>query len=197
MINTTQVPNHSPSRFFSGGAQHFLRNTGVRPDRKVATAAREGMAAMINAGKRISVATWNIAAINNNPFEYWITYKENPNYEDIMAKVEQFLESPGSKDVPVSDVFTEDMFSKLDERLKGVGWVSVKQYWEEDFRNRKIVSGFMKVRAQYCIVLLLDLLFNGFSFCKIMFSLSHAQTKQHVPSFYYKLRRTKCWDRND
>lgn len=103
------------------------------------------MAAMISAGKRLTVATWNIAAINNNPFEYWITYKENPHYEEIMAKVEQFLEEPGDKDVTVSNVFTENMFTKLDARLQGVGWTSVKKYWEDDFKNRKIISGFMKV----------------------------------------------------
>lgn len=100
---------------------------------------------MINAGKRLSIASWNIAAINNNPFEYWITYKDNPHYEEIMAKVEQFLEDPGEKDVPVSTVFTDTMFNKLDERLQGVGWTSVKKYWEDDFKNRKIVEGFMKV----------------------------------------------------
>jgi len=28
--------------------------------------------------------------------------------------------------------------------LTGVGWVSVRSYWESDFQNRKIVSGFLK-----------------------------------------------------
>jgi len=128
----------------SGGAQHFLRNSGVTPDKATAEAATKGMAAMINAGKKLTVATWNIAAINNNPFEYWITYKENPGYEELMVKVEQFLENPGDKDIAVSNVFTENMFNELDNRIKGVGWNSVRTYWEEDFRNRKIIDGFMK-----------------------------------------------------
>ena len=131
--------------FSKGGAQHFLANTGVTPDSKVAKAASEGMQKMINAGKKLSVASWNIAAINNNPFEYWITYKENPKYEQLMIDVENFLENPGDKDVEVSQVFTENMFNSLDARLKGVGWTSVRNYWEEDFRKRKIISGFMKV----------------------------------------------------
>ena len=101
---------------------------------------------MIHAGKKLTVATWNIAAINNNPFEYWITYKENPKYEELMVKVESFLEHPGDKDVPVSTVFTENMFSQLDARLKQVGWTSVRNYWDDDFKNRKIVDGFMKVQ---------------------------------------------------
>lgn len=128
----------------SGGAQHFLANSEVVPDKKVAKAASEGMTAMINAGKKLTVATWNIAAINNNPFEYWITYKENPNYEQLMVNIENFLENPGDKDVLVSNVFTENMFSQLDTRLQNVGWTSVRSYWENDFRNRKIIEGFMK-----------------------------------------------------
>jgi len=93
---------------------------------------------------QVAVLTWNVAGVNNNPFEYWITYKENPEYEKLMINIEQFLENPGEKDVPVKQVFTEDMFKKLDTRLTGVGWKSVRSYWEADFQNRKIVSGFMK-----------------------------------------------------
>jgi hypothetical protein len=100
---------------------------------------------MISAGRKLAVTTWNIAAINNNPFEYWITYKANPEYEKLMINIEKFLEDPGEKDVAVKEVFTEDMFTKLDKRLTGVGWTSVRSYWESDFQNRKIVSGFMKV----------------------------------------------------
>jgi len=36
----------------SGGAQHFLANSGVTPDKEVAQAAKEGMSAMIHAGKK-------------------------------------------------------------------------------------------------------------------------------------------------
>ena len=116
-----------------GGAQHFLANSGVKPDKAVAQAAKQGMSSMISAGRKLSIATWNIAAINNNPFEYWITYKENPKYEELMSKVEQFLENPGSNDVAVSDVFTETMFTKLETRFKDVGWQSVRNYWEGVF----------------------------------------------------------------
>jgi hypothetical protein len=105
-----------------------------------------GLKAMKSAHRSLTVATWNIAAINNNPFEYWITYDENPEYERIMTKIEEFLENPGPKDVEVNKVFTDDMFGRLEERMGKVGWDSVMNYWDEDFKNRKIVSGFMKVR---------------------------------------------------
>ena len=120
---------------------------GVAPDRSVEKSAQQGLAMMKAAGRRLAVTSWNIAAINNNPFEYWITYRESLEYEKLMINVEKFLEDPGDNDVAVSKVFTEDMFSKLDRRMTGVGWTSVRSYWEADFRDRKIVSGFMKVCA--------------------------------------------------
>jgi hypothetical protein len=127
-----------------GGASTYLGVT-VTPDPTVAKSAKAGLANMLSAGRRLTVATWNIAAINNNPFEYWITYKQNPEYEKLMINIEKFLDEPGDKDIKVNQVFTEDMFTKLDSRLTSVGWTSVRSYWESDFRNRNIVSGFMKV----------------------------------------------------
>jgi hypothetical protein len=59
-------------------------------------------------------------------------------------KVEKFLDNPGDKDVPVDNVFTPEMFEKLDKRLMAVGWKSVKSYWENDFSKRPIIQGFMK-----------------------------------------------------
>jgi len=117
-----------------GGASTFLGPNS----------STSGISQMASAGRSLSITTWNIAAINNNPFEYWITYKENPEYEKLMINIEKFLEDPGEKDIPVNQVFTEEMFIKLDKRLTGVGWKSVRSYWVSDFQNRKIVSGFLK-----------------------------------------------------
>jgi len=95
--------------------------------------------------RHLQIATWNIAAINNNPFEYWITYKENPAYEQLMVDIEAFLENPQDQDVPVTQVFTQGMFEELDQRLtKTAGWKSVADYWNSDFSKRKIVSDFLK-----------------------------------------------------
>lgn len=102
---------------------------------------------MAKANRKLQVSTWNVAAINNNPFEYWITYDENPAYEKIMSDIEAFLENPGAQDVPVSQVFTEEMFTELEKRMDGVGWDNVRSYWNNDFKNRKIISDFMKVRG--------------------------------------------------
>lgn len=78
------------------------------------------------------------------PFEYWITYDENPEYSKIMKKIEDFIEFPGDKDIPVKQVFTEQMFSELETRMNQAGWGNVRSYWENDYQNRKIVSQFMK-----------------------------------------------------
>ena len=51
------------------------------------------------------VATWNIAAINNNPFESWITPPKNDakkSYETLMRDVENFILSPGDEDTWMS-----------------------------------------------------------------------------------------------
>jgi hypothetical protein len=137
---------------YSGGASTYLGAGAVSVDPAVEKSATQGLQKMLTAGRRLAVTTWNIAAINNNPFEYWITYPQNPEYEKLMINIEQFLESPGDKDVAVKQVFTEEMFTKLDSRLTGVGWTSVRSYWEEDFRDRKIISGFMKVRKRNVIL---------------------------------------------
>ena len=123
-----------PFYLFSGGASSFYNRGGGGKNMKSLQGVR-----------RLQIATWNIAAINNNPFEYWITYKENPAYEQLMINIEKFIEEPGDKDVFVPTVFTEQMFTELDNRLVNTaGWKSVRSYWENDFSKRKIIAGFMK-----------------------------------------------------
>lgn len=94
--------------------------------------------------KTLSVATWNIAAINNNPFEYWITYDEDPEYARIMESIEEFLETPGDKDILVKEVFTPTMFDELEGHMTEAGWPNIRDYWETDYSTRHIVSEFMQ-----------------------------------------------------
>jgi hypothetical protein len=91
--------------------------------------------------------TWNIAAINNNPFEYYVTFKNGSGYDDFMVAVQQFIDSPGDRDVPVCQVFTPQMFAKLQEAMVAEGWQGVDKVvslWLTDFSSRKIISGFLK-----------------------------------------------------
>ena len=62
-----------------------------------------------------------------------------------MAGIELSFEPIQNHEEGKKEVFTEEMFTRLDSRLTGVGWTSVRSYWESDFQNRNIVSGFMKV----------------------------------------------------
>ena len=97
----------------------------------------------------LKLATWNIAAINNNPFEYWITH-DDPKYNALMKSVQEFIDSPGERDVPVSHVFTPARWEELKARMVGAGWSGVdatEQFWTTDYSSRKIVSGFLKDAA--------------------------------------------------
>jgi len=102
----------------------------------------------------LKIATWNVAAINNNPFEYWITIAEGSkykqSYDGLMVAVEKFLENPEANDVPVDQVFTEAMFEQLMGRvMKETDWPAadlqkVRKYWRTDYSQRKIVTEFLK-----------------------------------------------------
>ncbi|GBG29888.1 Hypothetical Protein FCC1311_061082 [Hondaea fermentalgiana] len=100
--------------------------------------------------RELHVATWNIAAINNNPFEYWLTLDNNPDYDKLMEHVQDFIESPGANDVAVSEVFTESMFKELVTEMRKMpnfDEASIKttmNMWKTNFRSRKIISGFLK-----------------------------------------------------
>ena len=44
----------------------------------------------------LNVVSWNIAAINNNPFEYWITH-DDPDYLRLMNDVQaRAMRMPGA-----------------------------------------------------------------------------------------------------
>lgn len=104
--------------------------------------------------KYVHAATWNIAAINNNPFEYWITPVDknglpidDPTYIDLMSKISAFIEQTNDKDIPVEEVFTEGMYSSLEDRMSKAGWEGLSEtrmIWENDLKHRKIISQFIK-----------------------------------------------------
>lgn len=96
--------------------------------------------------KILRLMTWNIAAINNNPFEYWIT-SPDPAYNALMEKVSAFILDPKDADIPVSTVFTQAMFDQLIESMNGVGIAGLEEtkgYWLNQLKDRKIISEFIK-----------------------------------------------------
>ncbi|KAJ1636745.1 hypothetical protein T492DRAFT_835012 [Pavlovales sp. CCMP2436] len=92
------------------------------------------------------VASWNVAAVNNNPFEYWLTHPD-PEYTRLMQAVEQFIVDPGDKDVKVASIFSSSMFAELKARMEAEDWAGVAEteaLWQSDFAERQIISGFLK-----------------------------------------------------
>jgi len=95
--------------------------------------------------RRIKVLSWNIAAINLNPFEYWMTHPD-PAYTKMMEDVEAVMMSPGEADVPVAEVFTQAMFDELQVLMGKEGWPCEAECAEayKELATRPIVSGFLK-----------------------------------------------------
>lgn len=96
----------------------------------------------------VGVVSWNVAGVNNNPFEYWVsTMDEMPTYTTLMRDVEEVIENPDSDvDIQVNEVFTEEMWTQLRLRMeaKGIQHLdSVEKVWHDDYSQRSAVRGFL------------------------------------------------------
>ena len=96
----------------------------------------------------LKLLTWNIAAINNNPFEYWLTLKDEPMYDEMMNGVEKFVLEPiPRKDQLVSDVITQEMFDKLAEKMTSIGFQNVdtvREMYTNDWSKRRAITQFLR-----------------------------------------------------
>jgi hypothetical protein len=105
-----------------------------------------------NSNPRLHLVSWNVAAVNNNPFEYYVTYPD-PAYTTLMGKVEAFVQTPdlNRDDIEVSKVFP--FYDDLETLMLASGQVSpsvakhVRSVWETDLQHKRIVSGFLKDAA--------------------------------------------------
>ena len=94
---------------------------------------------------QVSVATWNIASVNNNPFEYWITYPDE-TYNEFMLAVEKILNDP-KEDLFLHEIFTDVMFEELKCKLgdpNSIQIYQVEEWWKNNYRNRMAIFGFLK-----------------------------------------------------
>jgi hypothetical protein len=112
--------------------------------------AQQGFILSVRVPKRKGVelfaASWNIAAVNNNPFEYWISHPDE-DYNKLMRDVEAFIDGPGDRDLPVRSIFTDAMWKELKALMIAKGWAGVNEtenFWETDLSQRRIISQFMK-----------------------------------------------------
>jgi len=89
-----------------------------------------------------------MAAINNNPFEYWISTEEQ-GYIEMMDKVAAFIDDPKEGDIAVSEILTAERFQELKQLMEREGFseISVEEtsiLYLKDYKDRKIVSEFLK-----------------------------------------------------
>lgn len=94
------------------------------------------------------VVSWNMAAVNNNPFEYWISSKDKA-YNKMMDDVAAFIENPGSKDVEVKEILTPARFTQLEQLMTQADMpessiAATRVEYETNYQHRKIISEFMK-----------------------------------------------------
>mmetsp|Transcript_57611 Transcript_57611/g.89680 ORF Transcript_57611/g.89680 Transcript_57611/m.89680 type:complete len:595 (+) Transcript_57611:88-1872(+) len=99
----------------------------------------------------LRLASWNIAAINNNPFEYWITH-EDPIYASLMHDVQAFIDAPAgdaSTESAVKSVFEPSMLLELQEHMVNAGFdkenvdAAVSEF-QKEYMERTIINGFLR-----------------------------------------------------
>eukprot|EP00965_Chrysotila_dentata_P205926 6183241-Pleurochrysis_carterae.AAC.2 len=106
--------SHHNSSCRNGVAEQSSQGAAVAPHmrRSLASCFMKCLDGGGGGGGGITAISWNIAAINSNPFEYWLTHPDE-DYAKLMASVEKFILEPAEQDVRVGDVFTDEMWSEL------------------------------------------------------------------------------------
>lgn len=100
------------------------------------------------APERIATITWNIAAINNNPFEFWVSHHA-PEYLLLMEKARSYIEDKDSQnDHEVFNIFTDEMFATLKQDMvdvgMGEGLDELDRMWREHYRGLRVLTQFLK-----------------------------------------------------
>jgi hypothetical protein len=93
----------------------------------------------------ISTASWNVAAINNNPFEFWVNLDDR-SYIDFMLEVDKLFYDD-AKDVLLHQIFTDDMFKEFHDRIQKAKILDSNQLdksWRNDWRGRMAISEFIR-----------------------------------------------------
>ena len=96
----------------------------------------------------LMAASWNVSAVNTNPFEYWVTHSD-PAYNMLMISVQSFIDNP-KVDIPINQIFTDMMYNDLRaemEEIELVGVIGLEQldrFWNQDYRSRMAIEGFLK-----------------------------------------------------
>mmetsp|Transcript_24087 Transcript_24087/g.37801 ORF Transcript_24087/g.37801 Transcript_24087/m.37801 type:complete len:473 (-) Transcript_24087:283-1701(-) len=66
-----------------------------------------------------------------------------------MEAVQNFIDHPAERDIPIVEILTDEMFEELMQDLADCGFEGldkVRKYWSEQYKDRKLISGFLKDR---------------------------------------------------
>mmetsp|Transcript_6680 Transcript_6680/g.20216 ORF Transcript_6680/g.20216 Transcript_6680/m.20216 type:complete len:467 (-) Transcript_6680:636-2036(-) len=63
-----------------------------------------------------------------------------------MADVQSFIDTPGDRDVPVHQIFSQQHFDELKQMMSQEGWdvSGTEARWRDDFKDRRIITEFLK-----------------------------------------------------
>ena len=104
-----------------------------------------------NAPRRqeLKVITWNIAAPNKNPFEFWVTHN-NTEYNEMMLTIQRYIDNPKPFELKICNIFTNEMYQELRNELLSNGVHDLQkldEIWLRDLMDRYLVSEFLKDRS--------------------------------------------------
>ena len=94
----------------------------------------------------LACTTWNLAAINDNPFEYYMD-SPDPAYAAMLSAVERHLDKPGTRECTLGECVPKGFVQALDARMRARTWPgtdAVRNLWETRLRHQRIVSDFLK-----------------------------------------------------
>lgn len=95
----------------------------------------------------ISVLTWNVSSINQNPFEYYVEYG-NDSFNNLMKGVDRITGDnvPQEVDVPLSEIFPKTLVDNICQLIRGQGWsgeANVRKLYNS-VGNTPVITGILK-----------------------------------------------------
>ena len=92
----------------------------------------------------VCLSSWNVAAVNNNPFEYWVSCADE-SYNVFMSKVEDLM-LDAENDTAIHNIFSDSMFEALQARTSKADIPQIDDLhnvWSTHFRDRMAFAGFL------------------------------------------------------
>ena len=153
MLRAVISPRHCRRRSRCYGRSHandgcstFGRTSSAPTFSKKEEADLKQLLLSANRRPEINVATWNIAAPNNNPFEFWSTH-HNQDYDNLMSALQRCFDCPLEMNVPIEQIFSHSMYEELKKELTGQGKEELEMLdfiWVSDLSKRKAITEFLK-----------------------------------------------------